>query len=49
MGSEDQELSKDIWTEIGFIDDFRIIEVRALIDGASIPSDYLLNIARVTT
>jgi hypothetical protein len=34
--------------EVGFIDDFRIIDVRKLIDGDNIPSDYLLNIVRVT-
>ncbi|MGB7956638.1 MAG: hypothetical protein WCF23_21915 [Candidatus Nitrosopolaris sp.] len=35
--------------EIGFIDDFRIIDVRTLIDGENIPSEYLLNIVRVTS
>jgi hypothetical protein len=35
--------------EVGFIDDFRIINVRTLIDGDNIPSDYLLNIVRVTS
>ena len=35
--------------EVGFIDDFRIIDVRTLIDGNNIPSDYLLNIVRVTS
>ena len=35
--------------EVGFIDDFRIIDVRTLIDGYNIPSDYLLNIVRVTS
>ena len=35
--------------EVGFIDDFRIVDVRTLIDGENIPSDYLLNIVRVTS
>jgi len=35
--------------EVGFIDDFRIIDVRTLIEGDNIPSDYLLNIVRVTS
>jgi len=35
--------------EIGFIDDFRIIDVRTLIDGENVPSDNLLNIVRVTS
>ena len=35
--------------EIGFIDDFRIIDVRTLIDGENVPSEYLLNIVRVTS
>jgi protein-tyrosine phosphatase len=35
--------------EIGFIDDFRIIDVRTLKDGDNVPSEYLLNIFRVTS
>ena len=35
--------------EVGFIDDFRIIDVRTLIEGDNIPSDYLLNIVRVAS
>ncbi len=35
--------------EIGFIDDFRIIDVRTLIDGDNAPSEYVLNIVRVTS
>ena len=35
--------------EIGFIDDFRIIDVRTLKDGDNVPSEYLLNIVRVTS
>jgi protein-tyrosine phosphatase len=35
--------------EIGFINDFRIIDVRTLIDGENVPSEYLLNIVRVTS
>lgn len=35
--------------EIGFIDDFRIIDVRTLIDVDNAPSEYVLNIVRVTS
>ena len=34
--------------ETGIIDDFRIIDVRTLIDGDNTLSEYLLNILRVT-
>jgi protein-tyrosine phosphatase len=35
--------------EIGIIDDFRIIDVRTLIDGENAVSKYMLNIVRVTS
>jgi protein-tyrosine phosphatase len=35
--------------EIGFIDDFRIIDVRTLVDGDNSLSQYILNIVRVTS
>ena len=35
--------------EIGIIDDFRIIDVRTLIDGDNTLSEYTLNIFRVTS
>ena len=35
--------------EIGFIDDFRIIDVRTLVDGDNSLSQYMLNIIRDTS
>ena len=35
--------------EIGFIDDFRNIDVRTLVDGDNSLSQYMLNIIRVTS
>jgi protein-tyrosine phosphatase len=35
--------------EIGFIDDFRIIDVRTLVDGDNSLSQYMPNIIRVTS
>ena len=48
---EPTELSSYIDCEIGLIDDFRIIDVRVLpeFDTPSSPSEYKLNIARVTS
>jgi hypothetical protein len=48
---EPSELSGYVDCEIGLIDDFRIIDVRVLpeFDAPSSPSEYKLNIMRVTS
>ena len=48
---EPSELSGYVNCEIGLIDDFRIIDVRVLpeFDAPSSPSEYKLNIMRVTS
>ena len=48
---EPTELSSYVDCEIGLIDDFRMIDVRVLpeFDTPSSPSEYKLNIARVTS
>ncbi len=48
---EPSELSGYVDCEIGVIDDFRIIDVRVLpeFDASSSPSEYRLNIMRVTS